>query len=394
MLLAAYGVFLCSYFIFQDYSDPYRFFARVVFVLGIFVFYTGIKSVWRHPLFLAIAGYMAYLLISGFWSDAFHWFLWGQKFTISIYILNFIAVTHYLVNWNRGHFERMLLVCVIFAALTALLSLEAFYQEKTLASTRLDGIGALTNVNIFSNVYGIFALLAMGFVLRAERFPYKALFLLAVGIFISFAWFGQSRTAFVSLLIALSALAVLTLKKRRVLYLSILATLAGALFLLFPEVAEHALLRGHGLRPMIWEQAWEEVKTAPFIGHGLISVISVRSGQIVFETIHNAYLQVLWHGGVIGLCLFLLVLIMAFRNAWIWGTQQRDYTVFCMLIFTACVMMTGVDTLIARPRDQWMLFWLPVALLLATAGGGTDKLTSPDQRDLAPDLKQPPCSTH
>jgi len=36
-----------------------------------------------------------------------------------------------------------------------------------------------------------------------------------------------------------------------------------------------------------------------------------------------------------------------------------------MLVFTTCIMMTGVDTLIARPRDQWMLFWFPLALLLA-----------------------------
>ena len=39
--------------------------------------------------------------------------------------------------------------------------------------------------------------------------------------------------------------------------------------------------------------------------------------------------------------------------------------VIVLLLFAAATMMTGVDTLIDRPRDKWMLFWLPLALLLS-----------------------------
>jgi len=63
--------------------------------------------------------------------------------------------------------------------------------------------------------------------------------------------------------------------------------------------------------------------------------------------------------------LLLLVLLVAFRHALAFGRQQGDYTVFCMLIFVVCTMMTGVDTLIDRPRDKWMLFWFPLGLLLS-----------------------------
>jgi O-antigen ligase len=169
------------------------------------------------------------------------------------------------------------------------------------------------------------------------------------------------------MLIALTALTGLTTQDRKGVYVSvsILATLVGVLTLLFPEVVEQAFHRGQGLRPLIWAQAWQEAKSAPIFGLGLLSVISVDSSQNVFETAHNAYLQVFWQGGAIGLGLFLILLAIAFRNAWSWGDQRRDYTVFCLLVFTACTMMTGVDTLIARPRDQWMLFWLPLALLLS-----------------------------
>ena len=68
------------------------------------------------------------------------------------------------------------------------------------------------------------------------------------------------------------------------------------------------MLRGSGLRPDIWAQIWDDAKAAPIAGHGLISPISVEAGGEFFGTAHNAYLQVFWQGGVIGLGLFLAVL--------------------------------------------------------------------------------------
>ncbi len=365
LLLAAYGTFLCSYFIFHDYSDPYRFFARVVFVLGIFVLVTSLRDIWRHPLFQVLAVYVLYLLLSGLWSEPRDWYRFGQNFTIAIYLLSFITITHYLIRWNSVWYQRMLQICVLLAALAALLSLLVFYRDNPFPNTRLNGIGSLTNVNEFANVYGLFALLAMGFALQTNKPVYRVPFLLAIMVFICFAWFGQSRTAFVSMLFALLMLMGLMLKKGRVLYSAIMAVLAGTLIVVFPEPVEQALLRGPGLRPEIWAQIWAEAMAAPIAGHGLVATVSVEASRLLFGTAHNAYLQVFWQGGVIGLCLFLAVLVVALRYAWWRGRQQGDYTVFCILVFTTCIMMTGVDTLIARPRDQWLLFWLPIALLLS-----------------------------
>lgn len=377
LLLAVYGIFMCGYFIFQDYNDHYRFFARFVFVPGLVVFVGGVRDTWRHPVFQAMAAYMLYLLLSGFWSNPLDWYPLGQKLTISIYLLSFIAVTHYLVRWNQDLFERMLQLCVLIAGVAALTNLMLFYHEHPFPNTRLIGTGSLTNVNEFSNMYGVFALLAMRFALRTQRLLHRVPFLLAITVFISFAWFGQSRTAFVSMIIAQVAFVGLMLSKGRVLYVTKLAAVAGALVLIFPGSMEQALLRGQGLRPQIWAGVWDDAKSAPVAGHGLISEVSVEAGTHTFETVHNAYLQVFWHGGVIGLCLFLFLLTVAFRHAWWWGRQQGEYTVFCMLLFVTCTMMTGVDTLIERPRDQWMLFWLPLALLLAYQGTTSHPPTVP-----------------
>ena len=77
-------------------------------------------------------------------------------------------------------------------------SLLVFYRVNPFPDTRLTGIGSLTNTNEFANVYGIFALLAMGFALQTRKLVCKAPFLLAIVVFVCFVWFGQSRTAFFS----------------------------------------------------------------------------------------------------------------------------------------------------------------------------------------------------
>lgn len=368
LLLFAYGVFMCGYFVVQDYSDHYRLFAKYVFPLGLFVFVGGMKGLWRQPLFQILIAYLGYLLLSAFWSDPLDWYRLGQKFTISVYLLSFIAITCYLVQWNSALYQRVLQLCVLIAGVAALTSLILFYRQHAFPGERLEGTGSLTNINEFSNVYGIFALLAMGFALQTQRVAHKMLFMATIGIFLSIAWFGQSRTAFVSMIITLVALTILTLPENKGWYTALLAVLVGALVLLFPDPVEQALHRGQGLRPQIWAGIWEQARSVPIAGHGLISEVSVKAGRHSFATAHNAYLQVFWHGGAIGLSLFLLMLGWAFRNAWSQGRQRGEFSVFCMLLFTACAMMTGVDTLIERPRDQWMLFWFPLALLLSYPG--------------------------
>ena len=371
LLLAAYGVFLCSYFIFNDYSKPYQFYARVMFILSLFVVVGSIREVWKHPLFQTIVAYILYLLLSGFWSDTLDWYRLGQKATVAVNLISFIAVTHFLVHWNRSLFERMLQACILFATFAAVISIVVFYSNNPFPATRLHPIGSLTNVNEFSNVYGIFALLAAFFVMRFPGRGLNWVFILSIVAFICVAWFGQSRTAFTALIIALLTLVSLMQKNKRLLCLAALAVLTGLLFLAFPEVVDQLFERGPGLRPLIWAAVLDEAQSAPVFGHGLASTLSVGISGYTFETAHNAFLMLFWQGGAVGVMIFLLLLVVAFRHAWSLGQQQSDFSIFCILIFAVCTMMTGVDTIIERPRDQWMLFWFPLALLLSYQSGAS-----------------------
>ena len=366
-LLTAYGVFLCSFFFLQEYGDVYRFYARVISIPSLIAFFYSIRVVFRHPLFRLIALYMAYLLLSSLWSEPLDRYRLGQMAAICVYLISFFTTTHYLVNRNPAHFDLMLRACTLAAGAAAIASILIFYTSNPFPETRMQGTGALTNINEYANVYGVFALLALGFAADSRKAITRGLFLLAMLAFLGVAWFGQSRTAFASILIALGVLSGLSLGRGKSYIPAGLALAVVILLLAFPEVVQQAFERGQSFRFIIWSEVWQGIQARPIFGHGLLSELAIDTGarSRPMSVAHNAYLQVFWTGGIIGLLLFLLLLGSAFRFALIRGQQQGDYRILCILIFAACAMMTGVDILIARPRDQWILFWLPLAMLMA-----------------------------
>jgi O-antigen ligase len=372
-LLAAFAVFHCGYFFMADYSDHYRLFGRLVFPLGLFTLAAGFGQLRNSPLFRLLLAYLLYLLCTAFWAAEMDWYRLGQKATISLYLVTLLSVTYYLSNWNRRLFDQFLQGLVLVAAIAAAVNIVYFYSDvdNHFPGTRLWPYGSLTNPNEFSNVYGVFAILAMGWALRANSLAQALPGGIAALVALLLIWLGQSRTAFIALLLALLALTCLSSRGRKLIHWIIgIFSIAGlSLAFLLPEVIEEAMLRGTSLRPEIWREIWRHALESPIFGHGLTPKVAVKFENIrLFETAHNAYLQVFWQGGLVGLTLFLAVLASALGQAWKLGIRNGDMTILCILLFTMMVMLTGVDTLIERPRDQWILFWLPVSLLLAATG--------------------------
>ena len=368
LLFLNYSVFMVGYFFFPDYNLQYKYFIRPLHILvlpGIFILWAAFWEVKNHPIFQLAILYMLYMLVSGFWSMPFEWYKFGQKSALVVYILSFIILTHFIRTWYPDGFDRMLRFSIVFAAVSAIVSLLWFYQDHPFPSARVTGIGSLTNVNEFANVYGVYALLAMAYGLKAAVPRHRAFYFSLVIIFLTFIWFGQSRTAFVSLFVALLFLVISNREQKKIKLLMLLVSTGLLLGAAFPELLEKAWIRGSGPRPLIWKQFLTDVAQAPILGQGLISQVSYHISGENFSTAHNAYLQALWSGGAIGLALFLMLLVSACRQAWRLGQEHGDFAILSILLFSAGVMFTGVDTLVDRPREQWMLFWFPLALLIS-----------------------------
>ena len=365
VLMFTYFLFTIGYFLFPDYNDHYRFYAKAVVIPGILVLGEGLRETRHHPVFKIAVVYMLYMLTTAIWSSPFELYRFGQMLTISFYLLTFFAVTHVLRTRFPTGFHHMLRIGIAVAAIAAVVSLIAFYQTHDFPTDRAEGLGSLTNVNEYANVFGIFALLATGYGLKAETKYARVLYTLAVLCFISFIWFGQSRTAFASLFAALFLLSFSGEKHNKTRVAILTACAMVLLIAIFPDLLEMAWTRGAGIRPLIWQAMLVDIRQAPFFGQGLITPMSYMVDGEDFGIGHNAFLEALWQGGIIGMGLLLLLTGSALWHAYRLGKETGNFTILAILVFCVLVMQTGVNSLIARPRDQWMLFWFPLALLIS-----------------------------
>ena len=368
VLLFTYFLFTIGYFLFPDYNVHYRFYAKAIAIPGVLVLWEGLKEIRHHPVFRIAIVYILYMLTTAAWSKPFDLYRFGQMLTISFYLLSFLAVTHVLRTRFPAGFPIMLRVCIAVAAIAAVAavaSLNTAYHIYGVSTARAENIGSLTNVNEYANVLGVFALLAAGYGLKTEMKFAQVLYVLTVFCFISLIWFGQSRTAFASLLAALILLSFMGEKHGKTWVAVLTACALLLLVIIFPSSMEMAWTRGAGIRPLIWQDMLVDIRQAPIIGQGLITPMNYIVEGEHFGIGHNAYLDTLWHGGIIGMGLLLVLTGSALWYAYRLGRETGNYTIFSILVFCVLVMQTGVNGLITRPRDQWMVFWFPLALLIS-----------------------------
>jgi O-antigen ligase len=381
VLMLTYFLFTVGYFLFPSYHDHYRFYAKAIALPGIFVLWDGLRETRRHPAFKLVILYLLYMLATSAWSTPFELYRFGQMLTISFYLLIFIAVTHVLRTRFSTGFHHILRIGIAIAAMSAVASLVVFYQTHHFPAERAEGLGSLTNVNEYANVFGVFALLAMGYGLKAERRYARALYTLAILCIISFIWFGQSRAAFAALFAALLLLSFCGERHNKTRVVILTACALALIVVIFPDLLEMAWTRGLGRRPQLWHAMFADIQQAPYFGQGLLTPMNYVVEDEHFGIGHNAFLEALWHGGIIGMGLLLVLTGSVLWYAYRLGKETGNYTILAILVFCVLVMQTGVNGLISRPRDQWMLFWFPLALLISyqtpsgnlrTSGAGKD----------------------
>ena len=332
---------------------------------------------------------MLYMLATSTWSTPFELYRFGQMLTISFYLLTFIAVTHVLRTRFPAGFHYMLRISIAVAAIAAVASLVVFYQTHNFPVDRAEGLGSLTNVNEYANVFGVFALLAMGYGLKAERRYARRLVYIGRTLHHQFylVWSKPNRLRIlVHGTLPLSFIGERHNKTR----VAILTVCVLVLIIaIFPDLLEMAWTRGVGRRPLLWQAMLVDIRQAPFFGQGLITPMNYIVDGEHFGIGHNAYLDALWHGGIIGMGILMVLTGSALWYAYRLGKETGNPTIFAILVYCVLVMQTGVNGLITRPRDQWMVFWFPLALLISYQT--PIRKLSNSVTDSAPDSRENTC---
>jgi len=368
-LALAYSLFLVGYFVVPNGGDLYKFYSVAVFVPGLF----AVKPALREPvdpgLWYSILAYLVYMLLTSFWSMDFSWKEFLVDSRLAAYIVMFLLVTILLYARDQKLFENILRLICVSAGIAALISLALWYSKYPFPRPRLTGIGILDNPNPSAFVYGFFAVLNGYYALRpGNPWARTAFFFLCIAL-LAFVYLTRSNTGILATATSISLLLAFYKHNHRLLATgSILGAGAAILYLFWSlGLLSNPVDAGFTERLRVWQLVLNQWLDAPVFGNGYQSefLLTASGAKDVANWAHNALLATLRDGGVTGLILHLLVLATATRAASRLARKNGDPIYLILIVFGFICMTADTDLLITRPRELWIIFWLPLALILA-----------------------------
>jgi O-antigen ligase len=202
--------------------------------------------------------------------------------------------------------------------------------------------------------------------------PTRKLFLYAlIALNVFCLLYTFSRGGYLGFLIALLAFALL--RQRKLLPLLIIFLLAWQ-FILPQSVVERVnmtedqngkLEDSAALRLQLWSEALDLIASSPVMGSGYDTYEYMGHAGLLRDT-HNYYVKVMVEMGLVGMCIFLVILATFFRMGWRLYRQGRDALASSlglgMVLCTVCIMVVNLFgdrwTYVEVNGLVWVLFGL------------------------------------
>ena len=328
-----------------------------------------LKLLLQQPLIRLFLLFSAYIMLSVLWAGTDETPLSTIKRPLYLLMLLFAAC---LISLKHpGKLERMTQIAAVIAVLCAGLSLGYFFYEG--ASGRFSGYGALYNPLLSAHVFGFFCAYWLSRWYLDEQLT-PLLPLVALAVLWALLIFTGSRTPLLALSACILWLAICQWKPRILLVIAAAIGLALAVKALLSMAAplelqaDDLLARGMSFRPAIWQEVLRQLQDNLWLGLGYThpQIFPVAGHPIDLADTHNIELSVLFSGGILGLALWLLMYSYAMVSAWQRRQQPAVLIASTLVVFGFFAGLTEGSAFFSRPKEQWFLIWIPLALLAAT----------------------------
>jgi O-antigen ligase len=320
-----------------------------------------LKPLIRQPLTQLFLLFSAYILLSVLWADTKETPLSSIK--RPIYLLMLIAAAGMISLNHPGRLERVTEFAAVIAVLSAVLSLGYFFYQAT--PGRFSGYGALYNPLLSAHVFGFFCAYWLSRWYLDEKIA-RPLPLVALLVLWALLLYTGSRTPLVALSACVLWLVICQWKSR------ILLIIAAAIALLFVaqslNLTDDLLARGASFRPAIWQEALFQLQDNLWLGLGYThpQVFHIEGLDFALADTHNIELGILFCGGIVGLTLWMSMYGYAMTYAWRNRQQPAVLIASSLVVFGFVAGLTEGSAFFSRPKEQWFLIWIPLALLAAT----------------------------
>lgn len=347
--------------------SPSRDGVEIIYALAFFIPMLMVLP-WRRPRLDAYGGvFTAVALSYAGWSVLSS--LWGSD--SGFFVLQWVVLAIWLagsalvLQRNAMSLEKLWYWLIGIGALTALVNIAAFYSSHSLAD-RLAGITIARAPTLVGQVYGVVVLLAIVQSWRTDCFKCALLLSAAAVPALAAVGLSQSRGPLLALALAL-AIGLFWLKpSRRILGLQFAAALflLAVLFIMLP-VEKAFVERGASFRDQIWIHLWQSMLADPvtFIwGTGMAQSTVVVTATGEFHHAHNAWLEILYRTGIIGLC---LALVHLGYLLWVAFRQPKWAILALWLIYGCGCLLVDSRSLFWEIDAKWFMYWIPAGLLAA-----------------------------
>ncbi|MDG2047101.1 MAG: O-antigen ligase family protein [Halioglobus sp.] len=367
-----YTLFLAGFFVVPNAVDLYKFYILMVFLPGLFLLPGTLKLCWSSPLWCSLIAYLCFMLLSSFWSKEFSLAILRRDVLYTVYIISFMLLMLYFFARNQqlpNTMACLIALVAVGAAIFSIVSFEPVTQLPNLTEARLSGVGALDTVNESAFVYGIFGVIALDYVRRNWGHGLAYLYAIGFGIIVLFVILTQSNTGLLALSSACALLFLFHAKRNsRALYIGLPLGLAAFLYLTWSlGLLNGTTDIGFTMRKPIWDHAIKLWQSAPVFGLGYQTtpgVVEMKNG-VNINYAHSLFLSTLRDGGLVGFFLLLSMYGLALRAGLKMALKKSDPLYLCLFIFGFIVVLVSMDQILTRPRELWLVLWLPLACLIA-----------------------------
>jgi O-antigen ligase len=312
------------------------------------------------------------------------------QFKIALYVILYLATINLLVR--EGRLEVCLNILFVTAGITAIASIvvQSIMQDKSIfvSENRLYSLGYgkyanFQNPIIAALYYGFFGVYGFSQLLT-KRYSQNTILLfsgcvlgLSLFVYCTFArgvWLGYG--------LAICTTAILHHNERSKKWLLAAAALIVVISISLLPILINQYSRGLSLRDLIWEGWLERIEKFWLTGAGAARRFEIcLSGDQCYSQAHNLFLQFFYEFGIVGLVLMLSMLVVVFRQS----MNQRAWMMplgsigLPLLIFGIVTALFDYHTVLSRPGVYWMIFWLPIGIVLSTQL----IMDSQDKKDIA-----------
>ncbi len=368
-LALVYTLFLTGFFLIQNAVDLYKFYSVALFLPGLFALRPALAKTGRNTLFYAILAYLVYMLLTSFWSVDFSASELFDDARLAAYILVFLLIAVLISAQDRKLFENIIRLTAVCAGLAAVVSIALWYTKYPAPRPRLTGIGIIDNPNPSAFAYGFFAILNGYYALQSGWPGGRMIFFSLCTMLLFLVLLTGSNTGILATASAIALLLVLHQHSHKLLLAGgVLAGVAAVLYLLWSlGLLSSPVDAGFSQRLPVWHTVLNQWLAAPVFGNGYQAelLLTPAGDRDIANWAHNALLATLRDGGITGLILHLLVLGSAARAAARFTAEYRDPIYLVLLLFGFICMTADTNQLITRPMELWIIFWLPLAMILA-----------------------------